>query len=109
MEMALSFDTEIGLSILPVQSSSNSTFAALTSIHYVQMPKEKISEAHSMAKIIYHHRIQSGFRTAQKYALTYIRITYIFTKVDTLDLGLALSGRFYPASGKVCSTIRIRL
>lgn len=49
MEMAFSFDTEIGLSVLPVQSS-NSTFAALTSIHYVQMPKEKISEAHSMAK-----------------------------------------------------------
>lgn len=50
MGMVLSFDTEIGLSILPVQSSSNSTFAALTSIHYVQMPKEKFSEAHSMAK-----------------------------------------------------------
>lgn len=47
--MVLKSEFEIGLSILPVQSS-NPAFAALTSIHYVQMPKVEFSEAHSIAK-----------------------------------------------------------
>lgn len=49
MGMELRSDTEIGLSILPVRSS-NSAFAPLASIHYVQMPRVKFSEAHGIAK-----------------------------------------------------------
>lgn len=45
----LKSETEIALSVLPVHHP-NPAFAALTSIHYAQMPKVKFSEAHSIAK-----------------------------------------------------------
>lgn len=65
MGMVLRSDTETGIPSLPVQSSSRAS-AALTGIHYVQIPKVEFSEAHGMAKIIYHHRIQSGLSYGTK-------------------------------------------
>lgn len=82
MAKVLRFDTGTGVSsffylcdpptvLLPPHSPAYITF---------RNAQSGIFRGTRRSKIIYHHGIQSGFHTAQKYALTYIRSTYIFTK-----------------------------